>query len=127
MFVGLYGPVIVVPPLWTAKNWAEMTLAKLPMGAGVLKSSVVGSTTLIWVSLLSRPLAAGYAAQLAWKAFSTSWAVTGAPSQKRALGRSVTRQVVGSTLLTSLASQGTSFICGVSRVSVSARPRRTSW
>src|SRR5713101_9753717 len=113
MFVGLYGPVIVVPPLWTAKNCAEMTLAKLPIGSGVLKSSVVGTTTLICVSLLSRPFAAGYAAQLAWKAFCTSWAVTGVPSQNRALGRSITRQVVASTLLTSLASQGTSFICGV--------------
>src|SRR3979411_2201961 len=120
MFVGLYGPVIVVPPLWTAKNWAEMTLAKLPMGSGVLKSSVVGSTTLIWVSLLSRPLAAGYAAQLAWTAAWASWAGTGVLSQNRAFGRSVTRQVLASTLLTSLASHGTSFICGVSRVSVSA-------
>src|SRR5258708_34650163 len=106
MFVGLYGPVMVVPPLWTAKNCAEITLAKLPMGSGVLKSSVVGTTTLIWVSLLSRPLAAGYAAQLAWKAFCTSWAVTGVPSQNRALGRRATRHVLAPTLLTSSPRQG---------------------
>ena len=122
----MYGPVIVVPFLWMAKNCAEMTLAKLPIGSGVLNSKVVGSTTLIWVSLLSSPPAAGYAAQLAWNAAWMSWAVTGVPSQNFALGRNETRQVVGSTLLTSLASQGTSFICGVRRVSVSARPRRTS-
>src|SRR5438445_8702252 len=127
MLVGLYGPVIVVPFLWTTKNCADTTLGKLPIGSGVLKSSVLVSTILIWVSLLSRPLAAGYAAQLAWNAAWTSCAVTGEPSQNLALGRSATRQVVGSTLLTSLASHGTSFIWAVSRVSVSAAPRRTSW
>src|SRR5947209_6197592 len=124
--VGLYGPVSVVPPLWMTKNWADTALGKLPMGSGVLNSSVVGSTTLIWVSLLSSPLAAGYAAQLAWKALSTAWAVTGEPSQNLAFGRSDTRQVDGSTADTSRASQGTSLFWGVRRVSVSARPRRTS-
>src|SRR5260370_36084935 len=68
MLVGRYGPVIVVPFLWMTKNCAEMTLGKLPMGSGVVDSRVVGSTTLIWVSLLSKPPAAGYADQFAWDA-----------------------------------------------------------
>ena len=37
----------------------ETAFGKLPIGSGVLNSSVVGSTTLIWVFLSSKPLAGG--------------------------------------------------------------------
>ena len=56
----------------------------------------------------------------------TSWAVTAVPSQNLALGRNATRQVEASTGVTSRASQGTTLFCGVTRVSVSATPNRSS-
>lgn len=90
-------------------------------GWGVVISSVRGSTTVNFVSVLMRPLRSTKASQFFLKEATTSSAVTGEPSQNFA-SRSTSRHVVGLTFVRLCASHGSSWFFAFWRIRVSSIP-----